>query len=88
MGGAERVELTLRLARERGRLGFTFATADELNTPGYDKAYREGALEALEAVRSCMFAELWASAGPSDGTWRDDCDDCGGKCRGHVEAVR
>lgn len=35
---------TLRLAVENGFHGRTFATADEMRVPGYDDAYRRGAL--------------------------------------------
>lgn len=47
-GQRNRDAVVLELARQRGLEGDTFATADELRTPGYNEAFAAGQKEAAE----------------------------------------
>lgn len=44
--GFRRAAFMRRLAYDRGLRGCTFATAEDLRWPGYDRAYRAGARRA------------------------------------------
>ncbi|HYE88566.1 MAG TPA: KTSC domain-containing protein [Vicinamibacterales bacterium] len=59
------MDSTLELAYDRGLRGTTFATADELQTPGYDEAWRRGREDgALMASRVAVSSSLLKSVGP------------------------
>lgn len=48
----------LRLAEERGFRGSTFATQDELNTPGYQEAWERGRLRRDRLIEDACRAEV------------------------------